>query len=139
MENQTRIRVEREMSMKQMVTKLEAPNQPIMFINSILGNYFFDTFFGDFPAGESSVPDSVILELILYNHKPTPRDEEKVSTTPEMGEKEDFWTLYFDGSKTKEGVRVGCLLINPKKNKTLITCRLEVKCTNNVAEYEALI
>jgi len=30
-------------------------------------------------------------------------------------------------------------LIDPKKNKTLITCRLEFECTNNVSEYEALI
>ena len=31
------------------------------------------------------------------------------------------------------------MLIDPKKNKTLIACRFEFKCTNNVAEYEALI
>ena len=30
-------------------------------------------------------------------------------------------------------------MIDPKKNKTLIACRLEFECTNNVAEYEALI
>ena len=48
-------------------------------------------------------------------------------------------TLYFDGSKTKEGVEIGCVLIDQKKNKTLITCRLEFECTNNVAEYESLI
>ena len=53
--------------------------------------------------------------------------------------KEDFWTLYFDDSKTKEGNGVGCVIIDPKKNKTLITCRLEFECTNNVTEYEALI
>ena len=56
-----------------------------------------------------------------------------------MEKKEDFWTLYFDGSKTKEGVRLGYLLIDPKKKKTLIACRLEFECTNNVVEYEALI
>ena len=47
--------------------------------------------------------------------------------------------MYFDGYKTKEGVGVSCVLIDPKKNKTLINCRLEFECTNNVAEYEALI
>ena len=30
-------------------------------------------------------------------------------------------------------------MVNPKKNKTLVACRLEFECTNNVAEYEALI
>lgn len=31
------------------------------------------------------------------------------------------------------------MLIDPKKNKTLINCRLEFECTHNVAEYKALI
>ena len=50
-----------------------------------------------------------------------------------------IWTLYFDGSKNKEGVGVGCLLIDPSGNRTMITCHLEFECTNNVAQYEALI
>jgi ribonuclease HI len=51
----------------------------------------------------------------------------------------EFWSLYFDGSKSREGVGVGCLLIDPKGNKTFISCRLEFNCTNNIAEYEALL
>ena len=47
--------------------------------------------------------------------------------------------MYFDDSKTKEGIGVGCVVIDPKKNKTLIACKLEFECTNNVAEYESLI
>ena len=125
--------------MKHTVMKLEAPNEPIMFINTILGNYYFDTFFGDFPIEESPVPDDVVSELFFYTHEPAPRDEGKVLTVLELNKKEDLWTLHFDGSKTKEGARVGCVLVDPKKNKTLITCRLEFECTNNVAKYEALI
>ena len=51
----------------------------------------------------------------------------------------NIWTLYFDGSRNKEGAGAGCLLIDPHGNKTMIACRLEFECTNNVAEYEALI
>lgn len=76
---------------------------------------------------------------MFYNHEPTPRDDEQTLTSLENEKKEDFWTLYFDRSKTKEGAGVGCVLIDPKKTKTLITCRLEFKCTNNMVEYEALI
>ena len=47
--------------------------------------------------------------------------------------------LYFDGSKTQEGSRVDCILIDPEKNKHFLSCRLEFECTNNIAEYEALI
>ena len=49
------------------------------------------------------------------------------------------WSLYFDGSKSKEGAGVGCIIIDPVGNKTLLACRLEFECTNNVAEYEALL
>jgi ribonuclease HI len=50
-----------------------------------------------------------------------------------------IWSLYFDGSKSKEGVGAGCVIIDLACNKTLITCRLEFECTNNTAEYEALL
>ena len=125
--------------MKHTVTELEAPNELIMFINTILGNYCFDTFFGDFPAKESPVPESVVSELMLCDHEPAPRDDEPALTVASNPKKEDFWTLHFVRSKTKEGTGVGCVLIDPKKNTTLIACMLEFECTNNIAEYEALI
>lgn len=76
--------------MKHTITELEAPNEPIMFINTILGNYCFDTFFDDFPAEESSVPDNVVSKLMFFNHEPAPRDEEQTSVVPEIEKKEDF-------------------------------------------------
>ena len=51
----------------------------------------------------------------------------------------NIWTLYFDGSRNKEGVGVGCLLIDLHGSKTMIACRLEFECTNNVSEYKALM
>ena len=51
----------------------------------------------------------------------------------------DFWTLFFDGSKTLEGLGAGCVLIDPQKNKHFLACRLEFECTNNTTEYEALV
>jgi ribonuclease HI len=50
-----------------------------------------------------------------------------------------IWSLYFDGSKSKEGAGAGCIIIDPAGNKTLMACRLEFECTNNTAEYEALL
>ena len=38
-----------------------------------------------------------------------------------------------------EGSGVGCVMINPKKNKYFLSCILEFECTNNTAEYEALV
>jgi ribonuclease HI len=51
----------------------------------------------------------------------------------------DMWTLFFDGSKYLEGAGVGCILKDMKGRKMLIACRLEFQCTNNTAEYEALL
>jgi hypothetical protein len=39
------IRIEREIYMKHMVTDLNGPNEPVIFNNSILGNYSYDTYF----------------------------------------------------------------------------------------------
>ena len=47
--------------------------------------------------------------------------------------------MHFDGSKSKEGVGAGCILIDPKRNKICIPCRLEFDGTNNIVEYEYLI
>ena len=54
-------------------------------------------------------------------------------------EVDSFWALYFDGSKTLEGLGAGCVLIDPRKNKHFLSCILEFECTNNTTEYEALV
>ena len=46
---------------------------------------------------------------------------------------------FFYGSKTLEGSGVGCVLIDPKKNKHFLSCILEFECTNSTTEYEALV
>ena len=64
---------------------------------------------------------------------PTPCDFALELTEPSI------WTLYFDGSRNKEGAGVSYVLIDPHGNKTMIACLLEFECMNNVAEYEALV
>ena len=48
------------------------------------------------------------------------------------------WMLFFVGSRSKDGVGDGCVLIDPKCVKWMIDCRLEFQCTNNIIEYKAL-
>ena len=38
-----------------------------------------------------------------------------------------------------EGSGASCVLIDPKKNKHFLSCRLEFEFTNNTVEYEALV
>lgn len=61
-----------------------------MFINTILGNYCFDTFFGDFQEEESLVPENVVSELMFCDHEPSTRDDEQTQTMSESEKKEDF-------------------------------------------------
>jgi hypothetical protein len=162
--------------MKHVVTDLNDPNEPIMFNHSILGNYSYDTFFGNHTTDISSYAESntqyeilhctQIVEPhcnIVYKTNTNPdvhpnivsRDKLEVYTnftnpnnlenktkfesiTKPKGDP-NMWTLFFDGSKSLEGVGVGCILKDPNGKNNLIACRLEFQCTNNTVEYEALL
>jgi ribonuclease HI len=49
------------------------------------------------------------------------------------------WKLYFDGSSHKNGVGIGILIISPDNTTTKHRFRVKQFCSNNEAEYEALI
>ncbi|MEI4920459.1 hypothetical protein Q8G81_33400, partial [Klebsiella pneumoniae] len=51
-----------------------------------------------------------------------------------------YWSLHFDGSKNTDGARAGVILTSPKGDKLRYVLYLNFKpCTNNMAEYEALL
>ena len=127
--------------MKYNVTQLEGKNEPV---NSVLGNYFIELKPRNYQAEEaSSIPDTQ-LDLLQFS-----QDDEidcnivdlvsDVVCNSNSVEVQNFWTLYFDGSKTLEGSGAIFVLIDPRKNKHFLSCRLEFECTNNTAEYEALV
>jgi ribonuclease HI len=47
--------------------------------------------------------------------------------------------MFCDGSWGTFGVSAAAILISPSKIKTCYTARLEFNCTNNIAEYEAIL
>ncbi|XP_024179271.1 uncharacterized protein LOC112185255 [Rosa chinensis] len=49
------------------------------------------------------------------------------------------WVLFFDGSRTDTLAGAGIVLENPTGDRFSYSFQLEFKCTNNQAEYEALI
>ena len=49
------------------------------------------------------------------------------------------WQLYFDGSKHKQGTGVGIFLLSPDGVPTKFRYKIRGECSNNEAEYEALI
>jgi ribonuclease HI len=50
-----------------------------------------------------------------------------------------LWTLYFDGSVCNEGQGIGIVLVSPSDVSFNFSSRLKTYCTNNQAEYEALL
>lgn len=50
-----------------------------------------------------------------------------------------LWNMFFDGSRNKNGSGVSVMLVSPSLEKYYFSYRLQFSCTNNVAEYEALI
>jgi hypothetical protein len=49
------------------------------------------------------------------------------------------WTLYFDGSVCNEGQGIGIVLVSPSDVSFDFSSRFKTYCTNNQAEYEALL
>ncbi|TYK01744.1 uncharacterized protein E5676_scaffold775G00730 [Cucumis melo var. makuwa] len=49
------------------------------------------------------------------------------------------WTMYFDGAPRRSGAGAGIVLISPEKHMLPYSFALAELCSNNVAEYQALI
>jgi ribonuclease HI len=47
--------------------------------------------------------------------------------------------VFCDGSWGTFGIGAAAILISPSKIRTYYAARLEFNCTNNIAEYEALL
>jgi hypothetical protein len=153
------IKVEHEHYMKHTVTDLNDSNEPIMFLNSILIKFCFDTFFGELEAKLSPLVDSdkkyelLPMTQIAKNNctivdSSTCKEIDSSDCIAVVSSSTNFcveltnpniWTLYFDGSKNKKGEGVGCLLIDPHGNKMILAYLLEFYFTNNVAEYKAVV
>ncbi|XP_042472220.1 uncharacterized protein LOC122054861 [Zingiber officinale] len=52
---------------------------------------------------------------------------------------ETTWKIYVDGSSTRQGSRIGILLISPQEDRMQLSVRLDYRATNKEAKYEALI
>ncbi|KAM1944669.1 hypothetical protein ACFX15_012872 [Malus domestica] len=53
--------------------------------------------------------------------------------------RDNYWTMYFDGSSTSSSASVGIVIQSPNHNRWYFSLKLDFECTYNHAEYEALI
>jgi len=58
---------------------------------------------------------------------------------PEEKPDHTYWTIHFEGSRQLGGSGAGVVLTSPRGDKFFYVLRLMFPCTNNAAEYEALL
>ena len=80
---------------------------------------------------------SPITNLVQQSEVETYTQTLTLTNMPSISDEAHIWSLYFDRSKSKEGIGARCVLIDPTGNNTFVDCRLEFECTNNTTEYKA--
>ena len=75
------------------------------------------------------------LMTLKRDKQKTPMEEEVKSKS----NKGDLWAMFFDGAYCKDGAGAGILLISPAGVTYKFSFTLSFPCTNNIAEYEALL
>jgi ribonuclease HI len=79
----------------------------------------------------SSIQSQALVDFIA-DWTPGAQDKDRTNDT-------EAWTLFCDGSWGTFGAGAATVLISPSKIKTYYAATLEFNCTNNIAEYEALL
>jgi ribonuclease HI len=80
----------------------------------------------------SSIQSQALADFIADWTPPGAQDEERTKD-------DEAWTLFCDGLWGTFGAGAAAILISPSKIRTCYVARLEFNCTNNIAEYEALL
>ncbi|KAH9327817.1 hypothetical protein KI387_043751 [Taxus chinensis] len=60
-------------------------------------------------------------------------------TKPNHKDDNEVWQLFFDGSRSRQGAGGGAVLVSPQGVKYYSDFRFQFACSNNTAEYEALV
>ena len=86
----------------------------------------------------------MIFPMILqFMHSLKLRREKSLQRDKRLWKKEQkeegLWPMYFYGFVAKVGVGAGVYIISPIKDFKALSYKLTFECTNNVAEYEALL
>jgi ribonuclease HI len=79
----------------------------------------------------SSIQSQALADFIA-DWTPGAQDEETIKYA-------EAWTIFCDGSWGTLGAGTTAVLVAPSKVKTCYAIKLDFSCTNNIAEYEALL
>jgi hypothetical protein len=79
----------------------------------------------------SSIQSQALIDFIA-DWTPRAQGEEAIKDA-------EAWTIFCDGSWGTFGAGAAAVLVAPSKVRTCYTVKLDFSCTNNIAEYEALL
>jgi hypothetical protein len=79
----------------------------------------------------SSIQSQALADFIAH-WTPGAQDKETIKDI-------EAWTVFCDGSWGTVGAGIFAVLVAPSKVRTCYAIKLDFSCTNNIAEYEALL
>jgi hypothetical protein len=79
----------------------------------------------------SSIQSQALADFIV-DWTPGAQEEEASKDT-------EAWTVFYDGSWGTFGAGAAAVLVAPSKVRTCYAVKLDFSCTNNIAEYKALL
>ena len=85
-----------------------------------------------------SIKGQTLINFLVDHHSLEIGTEKSVELGIYGAEKEP-WILKFDGSSIENSTGAGIVIISPREVKTTLSFNLAFECTNNQAEYEALV
>ena len=98
-----------------------------------------DFFLDEWASAYQFEPMSETLEIGLSTYCIIEKDAQVPNLVKTNDDMSDIWSMYFDGSRSKNGLGAGVMLISPAQIRYYFSFRLQFSCTNNVAEYQPLI
>jgi hypothetical protein len=120
----------KEVLLKYMVSNKAQPNNhPIYSVETEIGSSIF---FNDLNF-EEKVPE---IDMTAKDQSDQQNEE---SLEKKIMQKYRMWNMSFDGAVSREGAGAGVWINLPKGTTKLCSYKLAFDCTNNMAEYEALV
>ncbi|CAL8152706.1 unnamed protein product [Prunus armeniaca] len=89
-------------------------------------------------VAHKSIKGQALADFLAHHPAQGQKGELEVEIGMTYMEK-NYWTMYFDGSSTETRSGAGVVIESPQGQRWQFAFQLDFKCTNNQAEYEALI
>ncbi|RDY06281.1 rnhA, partial [Mucuna pruriens] len=95
-------------------------------------------------VNQTAIKGSALADQLAYHPLTDPQplgyeflDEHIMVATANRAQRDDEWTIWFNGAFNIVGNGVGVVLISPSNQCFPFAAKLGFDCTNNMAEYEA--